>query len=57
MIVKIALAALVGALSGTLVATRGVSWPPSPGTHASHGERVIARVEAARSTLRNHNAP
>jgi hypothetical protein len=57
MIVKIALAALVGALSGTLVATRGVFWPPLAGTHASCRERVIARVEAASNTLRHHNAP
>jgi hypothetical protein len=57
MIVKIALAALVGVLSGTLVATRGVFWPPSPGTHASHGERVIARVEAAWNTARRQSAP
>jgi hypothetical protein len=57
MLAKILLAALVGALSGMLAATRGVFWPPSPGTNAAYGERVVARVEAAWKAPRHHNAP
>jgi hypothetical protein len=57
MITKIAMAALVGALSGSLAATRGVFWPPSSGTHASYSERVIARVEAAWNAMHRHTTP
>jgi hypothetical protein len=57
MIVKIALAALVGALSGMLAGTRGVPWPPSAQGQKGYGAGTVALVEAAWNTARRHIAP
>jgi hypothetical protein len=53
---KIALAALVGALSGMLAGS-GVLWPPAPPTDTSYGARTVARVEAAWHAARQHRWP
>ena len=54
MAVKIVVAALVGALSGMLAATRGALWPPTP---LAYDVVTVARLETAWSALRRHYAP
>jgi hypothetical protein len=57
MLVKIALAVLIGALAGMVVGTRGVLWPAAPGPQALDGARTLAHVEGAWHALRQHRSP
>jgi len=57
MLAKIALAALIGALSGMFAASDGTPWPPVGGTQTSFGARTVACVESAWHALRHHRAP
>jgi hypothetical protein len=54
MLVKIALAALVGAFSGMLAANRWVPLPPSAQGQTLSGSRTVVLIEAA---ARRHRAP
>jgi hypothetical protein len=55
-LVKIVVAALVGALSGMFAAS-GVPWAAAPGAQTISGATTVARVEAAWHALRQHRAP
>jgi hypothetical protein len=56
MLVKIALAALVGALSG-MFAAASEGPPAAPDTLAMYGARTLARVESAWHAVRLNRAP
>jgi hypothetical protein len=57
MLAKIALAVLIGAVSGMFAAYGGGPWPPAAGTQTSFGARTVACVETAWHALRHHRAP
>jgi hypothetical protein len=57
MLTRVALAAVLGAVAGMLVATGGKMWPERTETIAYYTARTTARVESAWLALRHPHAP
>ncbi len=57
MVLKIALAALVGALSGIIAAASPGLWPAAPGTPTFYAARTVAHLESAWHALKQRRSP